>query len=216
MTLNGMVSTAEDNTKGFDCNQVLSDRQIAEFVANDYKFVIRYIPRLSPASIDLTTNEAERILKGGLGLGIVQHVSRPQWLAFGDKGRLFGNVAAREANEIGFPKGITVWLDLEEVDPGVHPQDIIEYCREWYDVVNEAGYNPGLYCGYGTGLTGKQLYNLPFRSYWKAYNLNKDEYPLPRGFQIKQDVEQVIANVRFDPDTTQSDSNGDRAWFLWP
>jgi hypothetical protein len=221
MTLRGMLSTAEDGTLGFDCNQVLTDEQIQLFVADKFKFVFRYVPRVVRGPLDLKTDEAQRILDGGLGLGIVQHVSaapagRDGWQAVGEKGHRYGEKAAIEARLIGCPSGMHVWLDLEGVETGSDPRDVAAYCIEWYKAVDGAGFNAGLYVGWQPGLTGEQLYSLPFTAYWRAFNLNRDQYPMPRGFQIKQDKEKLAHGVRYDPDTVSADEMGDRCFFLWP
>ena len=50
-----------------------------------------------------------------------------------------------------------------------------------------AGYDPGLYVGYGCILTSDQLYyKLKFRRYWGAYNLNTDSVPSVRGLCMWQ------------------------------
>jgi hypothetical protein len=93
---------------------------------------------------------------------------------------------------------------------------VIDYCVAWHEQVDAAGFNPGLYVGWQPGLSGHQLYALPFSSYWRAFNLNQDQYPLPRGFQMKQEEEKLAHGVRYDPDTASADQMGDRCWFLWP
>jgi hypothetical protein len=219
MTLSGLISTAPDALRGFDCNTPLSEDAAKLFLANNYKYAIRYVPRVNRAPNDLTPEEGERILGAGLGLGVVQHVAgAPQgldgWIPFGEKGRTYGETAAREAKAIGFPSGMTVWLDLEGVKTGTDDRDVIAYCTEWFDAVN-VEFNPGIYVGWHPGLTGEQISNLPFTSYWRAYNLNHDQYPT-RGFQLVQHEEQVLGGIKFDPDVASADAHGDRCWFLWP
>jgi hypothetical protein len=216
MSLNGMLSTAEDRTLGFDCNQVLTPAQVAAFLADGYKFVFRYIPRVARAIYDLTPDEAQMILDAGMGLGIVQHVAGEGWDALADKGRLYGSTAAAQATELGFPKGMCVWCDLEGVDATDSDEQVIAYCDEWHRMVNGAGYNAGLYVGWRTLLSGAQIHDLPFRHYWSAFNLNIDEVPTVRGVQIKQGREKVAHGVKFDPDVASADLIGERAWFFWP
>jgi hypothetical protein len=216
MTLNGMLSTAEDGIKGFDCNQVLTAQQAIAFRDDKFKFVFRYVPRVTRARYDLTAAEAELILDCGLGLGVVQHVAGEGWDALAAKGKLYGETAVQQIFDIGFPKGMLVWCDLEGVNPTDSDQQVIDFCDEWYRAVNGAGLNAGLYVGWRTLLSGAQIHNLPFRHYWSAFNLNADEVPTVRGVQIKQEAEKVAHGVRYDPDIASADLIGDRAWFFWP
>jgi hypothetical protein len=107
-----------------------------------------------------------------------------------------------------------VWCDLEGVGSegphdGVDPRDVIQFLNNWHNQVGSAGYTPGLYVGYDPDLTADQLYrNLYFEHYWAAYNLNHDQVPAVRGVQMRQDLEQVLAGVRFDPDTIHADLLG--------
>jgi hypothetical protein len=216
MSLKGMLSTAADGTKGFDCNQVLTPLQVQSFLEDGYKFAIRYVPRVNRAAYDLTHDEAQMILDNGMGVGVVQHVAGEGWDALAEKGRLYGTTAVEQMTDIGFPKGMCVWCDLEGVNPTDSDQQVIDYCDEWYRAVNGAGFNAGLYVGWRTLLSGVQIHNLPFRHYWSAFNLNIDEVPSVRGVQMKQEKEKVAHGVRFDPDVASADLIGDRAWFLWP
>jgi hypothetical protein len=68
MSLKGMLSTAADGTKGFDCNQVLTPLQVQSFLEDGYKFAIRYVPRVNRAAYDLTHDEAQMILDNGMGV----------------------------------------------------------------------------------------------------------------------------------------------------
>lgn len=214
--LKGMLSTAPDGTMVFDCNAPLSGSQCRAMLADGYAAAIRYVPRVNRASYDLSRNEAELILASGLGVGIVQHVGREGWDASAEKGKLYGATAAAQVLDMGFPKGMQVWCDLEGVDPNDNDPDVIAFCTEWHDAVDEVGLEAGLYVGWRTLLNSNQLYNLPFQHYWSAYNLNRDEFPAVRGVQMKQELQKEAHGVTFDPDIVSADKLGDRCWFFWP
>jgi hypothetical protein len=214
MTLPGRIIEAPSGLKGFDCNQHLSTAQAKAFHSMGYRFCLRYVPRRAPNPGDLTASEAAGILQMGLGLMVVQHVQRPGWLPTGGMGTEYGAFAAKSCQTIGVPMGTTVWCDLEGVGSenphdGVDPRDVIQFLNNWHNQVGSAGYTPGLYVGYDPDLTADQLGRaLRFEHYWAAYNLNRDQVPVPRGVQMRQDLEQVLAGVRFDPDTIKADNKG--------
>ena len=59
-------------------------------------------------------------------------------------------------------------VTFEGVGNSVAPQDVIDYCQAWYTAVNAAGFVPGIYVGYGSKLTGQQLFDLSFQHYWRS------------------------------------------------
>ena len=84
----------------------------------------------------------------------------------------------------------------------------------------DAGYAPGIYVGDSPGLTAKQLYrDLAFRHYWGAYNVNADQEPIRRGWQLKQRVGTAgtvagISTETYDDDVTRTDRLGGRPLWL--
>jgi hypothetical protein len=162
----------------------------------------------------LSSLEAQRILKAGLGIMVVQHVQRPGWYPTPIMGTEYGAFAALSCQRIGVPMGTTVWCDLEGVGSenphdGVDPRDVISFLNNWHNQVGSAGYTPGLYVGYDPDLTADQLgRKLYFEHYWGAYNLNRDQIPMPRQLQMTQALEKVLDGVRYDPDTIHADKMG--------
>lgn len=186
--LNGHLYTGSPGLKGFDCNAALARPALDAFVEAGYTFVVRYVRRQQFHAADLSTDEATRILDAGLALMAVQHVeSAESWIPSQQKGATYGATAAGEVARLGFPPGAMVWLDLEGVAPGTSPDTVIAYCNQWHAAVAGAGFLPGLYIGWHSGLTKHQLYEgLRFTHYWAAYNLNVDQYPVVRGVQMQQ------------------------------
>jgi hypothetical protein len=90
------------------------------------------------------------------------------------------------------------------------------YCNRWHAAVAGAGYVPGLYAGWHSGLSPQQLHQaLRFTHYWGAYNLNSDEVPAVRGLQMKQSARQPGEAVpgcdfEFQVDTIRTDALGGR------
>jgi len=220
-TLPGTPRAATPGVKGFDINRVVTPGIAQSFVAAGYKYCIRYVGRLQMASHDLTTKEALTILDAGLALMIVQHFKGEGWRPDGPTGTQYGTNAGRFSKEIGVPAGVSVWCDLEGVAAGTPAQDVIDFCNNWFDQVQAAGFVPGLYVGNSAGLSANQLFQkLRFKHYWRAYNLNDDEVPATRGVQLRQKTGKGsvggVTTGEYDDDVTQTDALGGNAVWLAP
>jgi hypothetical protein len=227
MTLPGHIFSAPDGVRGIDTTESISRAGVSGLHSSGYRFCVRYVRRDKPHASALSTSEASAILDSGLGLMLVQYVeSESAWTPTAKKGATNGGVAASEAERIGVPWGVTIWCDLEGVATGTPRQQVIDYCNRWHSEVSGAGYVPGLYVGYHSGLTATQLYaKLRFTHYWGAYNLNADEAPIVRGLQMKQSQrrsQDAVPNleVDFQVDTIAADRLGGRPTLLasegWP
>lgn len=223
MLLHGHVYSVPDGTRGFDANATITTDVASAFYAQGYRYCVRYVRRDKAHATDLTAAEATALLEAGLGLMPVQHVeSEDSWQPSADKGTTNGGVAATEAAAIGLPAGVTIWCDLEGVDPETPAQAVIDYCNQWHAAVASQGYVPGLYVGYHAGLNPSQLYrSLRFIHYWGAYNLNSDQAPAVRGLQMKQSERRSVdavpgVNLEFQVDVVRGDSLGGRPTLLAP
>ena len=216
MPLQGTIQKALPGLSGFDLNQPITANEAAAFKEAGHSFCVRYIPRTSALMTgNLSYEEAEVILASGLSLSAVQHVPLPNWMPTGALGAQYGAFAASYAkNTVGLPEGMVLWLDLESVSTAATPEDVIGYCTEWFNAIQEAGYIGGLYVGWQPGLDGPQLYNLPFKHYWSAYNA--DFTPSPRGYQLIQHTQKTLNGIAFDPNVTQTDNNGDSVIWISP
>ncbi|WP_420129456.1 DUF1906 domain-containing protein [Longimicrobium sp.] len=216
--LSGTAQAAPAGVKGFDANVTITPAQADAFWDAGFRFAIRYVGRTQMASHDLAADEAAMLLARGFGVMPVQHVLGGEWMATGDLGTEYGANAARFCQEIGFPPGVNVWLDLESVSTQAATADVSAYCHNWYSQVAAAGYVPGVYIGWQPGLTGQQLYDLPFSHYWAAYNVDGVSTPHPRGYQLVQSsgsgyVGSLGTDV-YDVDTTHVDAEGGQVLWL--
>lgn len=156
--------------KGIDTNELI-DGYTQSLLDEGYEFAIRYIAREGEVGVDndLTISEAEAILNAGLKLMLVQHVeSDTSWTPTPEKGTSYGKNAGRLAKELGFPEGVNIFLDLESVSMSVSSSTVIDYCTNWYNEVDSAGFSPGIYVGANPGISQTELSNLPFTYYWKS------------------------------------------------
>lgn len=200
---------------GFDTNNKLTSHDASAFYAKGYRFVMRYLTRTIPHPGDLDAAEIQIIRGAGLGLGCVQHVeSAESWMPSAAKGMAYGVAASQQAHAVGYPAEYSVACDLEGVSIQATHDDIIGYCNAWQRAVASAGFKPCLYVGWHCGLNAADLYNrLLFNSYWAAYNLDADEYPIVRGIQMKQRSRTLSdkpqgSNVEFDVNTVYPDRLG--------
>lgn len=199
----------------FDVDSQLTALQCSEFLKAGYITAIRYIPRSSSLLAgNLTQIEIETILESGLSLSCVQHCPLPGWLPSAALGKQYGDFAAWYANDIGLPKGMNIFLDLETPSSHATDDDCINYANSWYSAVSLGGYIPGVYLGYGIPMTPLQLYKwLAFKNYWRAYN---GPDLSGRGYQIIQKTAEVLNGVNFDPNIVAADNEGDLPIFLSP
>ena len=212
MPLPGQVQDAASSVPGFDCDAVLSADLARQFFSQGYKFCLRYLSRARAAQ-NLTAQEATDILNSGLALMPVQHARPPGWSPDASLGHADGQEASANAKAIGFPAGVNVWCDLEEVSTAARAQDVVDYARAWYHAVHAAGYSPGLYVGAATLLTGQQLFDLPFRHYWRSSSRVPD---IPRrGYQLIQFSPAIQLNgIAIDLDVALPDNEGGSARWL--
>jgi len=197
---------------GFDCNTPLSFDTAKAFKADGYEFVFRYVGRLVMKPHDLSKIELQNILAARLKLGIVQHVAI-KWKPSIDLGKTYGANAARFAKELGYAAGCGIYLDLEDVRPGTPVVDIIDYCNAWYDQVHAAGFEPGIYIGFNSFLTGAQLYhNLKFKHYWKS--MSKVPDVKIRGYEMTQGRQITAHGILIDPDDCHGDRLGNKPVFM--
>lgn len=192
---NVVIESAPSGALGFDVNHAISFEQAKQAHQSGFSFCIRYVPRLELSTNpigsngDITPEEANHILDSGLALFLVQHVSNPGWVATGPKGMRYGKNAAVYAANCGFPPGMNIFLDLEEVSSASPANDIKDFCNEWFDALIDFGYVPGVYVGSKNGLNAQQLFSgTKFEHYWHAASEADPPTPRPgdRGYQLYQ------------------------------
>lgn len=218
-----MIGTLPPGSRGFDCNTRVSPEAARKFQDAGYKFAVRYVRRSTKHDYDISVSELLGLLNAGLGVMLVQHVAAEGWQPIGKLGQSYGAIAAEEARAVGYPIPGLIWCDLEGVSAHADPRDVIAFCNSWYDAVRTAGFDAGLYVGYGCGLTAEQLYyRLKFRRYWSAYNLNADSIPAVRGVCMRQGPYPRPADrvgavpFQYDTDVIQKDHFGNLPNVLLP
>jgi hypothetical protein len=213
---NVVIESAPEGSLGFDVNHPITLKQAKEAFNSGFTFCVRYVPRLELSlepigEPDITFAEANDILDSGLALVLVQHVSVPGWTASANKGMRFGKNAAVYANQCGFPRGINIFLDLEEVSSTSTSAEIQAFCNEWFDAVEDVGYAPGVYVGSKNGLNAEQLFiGTKFRHYWHAASQADPPIPRPgdRGYQMFQPLNLTSAQRSKLSNVTLADKIG--------
>jgi hypothetical protein len=214
--LAGRVEAAADGAIGFDTSGRVDEEAAKKFKANNFKFCLRYLS-LNPkqGKNDLTVKEANGILSAGLGLMPVQHVRKGSWRPTAAMGSGDGKHAVKHAQDIGFPPGVCVWVDLEDVDQSSKFAEVMDFVTSWAAQVAGAGYRPGVYVGINhIPITPKQLASLPVVHYWKSGSHVPDVENI--GYQMVQKIFPAERHfgVDIDRDTTGVDKDGRRAHWL--
>ena len=212
MALNGKIASAAPGLIGWDTDTKVTAAKAKEFYDKGFRFCIRYLTRSKDVENpgDITAAEAALILKAGLALSAVQHVAPAGWTATAALGTQYGKRAASNAKQADLPGGMNLWLDLEGISNASSHQDVIDYCNNWFDAVEAAGYVSGLYVGDRAILTGTELFlKLKTRHYWKSGSAVPD---IPhRGYQMTQ-----YSDHDFDRDVTANDRLGGAVLWLAP
>lgn len=210
-------ATVPPPLQGFDTDNVLNEKMVLAFVSRHYGFCLRYLSHDKTTHGDLSADEALLIRKHGLGLMPVQHVRSYPWSPSGALGKEDGQFAVAHAQAVGVPPGVSVWMDLENVNLNTPAEAVIDYCKNWFLVVHGAGYSPGLYVGANCGLNGEQLSQLPFQAYWKSISSVPD---IPgRGYQMVQSIPTRAVSsklpIAIDSSYATTDNKGGQP-SLWP
>ncbi|MGK5011066.1 glycoside hydrolase domain-containing protein [Janthinobacterium sp. MDB2-8] len=170
--LAGAVAPAWPGASGVYVDGKLDSATAQAFAGQGYAFVLRKLSWSDAAPADgFNSLEANEILQAGLALMPVQtmppEASLPAGTAGAELGARDGKRAAALARWIGFPAGVSVWLQLGPHGTGATPQTMLDYCNAWHDAVAHAGYVPGLGLADG-GLPGDETYyaQLRFQQYW--------------------------------------------------
>ena len=210
----GTVRAAPNKSLGFDADSKISLSVAQSFYNEGYRFCCRYLSLGTEESFDLTYEEANDILDSGLALMPVQHVLSPGWEPNAELGKIHGENAAANADNVGFPPRVNVWCDLEGIRAGISAQSVIDYCNNWYDAVAVYGYLPGLYVGANSILNSEQLYeSLKFQHYWKS----ESEVPevAVRSYQMVQYYyPEPVSGISIDKDITYIDKQGGQPQWL--
>jgi hypothetical protein len=179
-----------DGSRGIDCPRQLLPSTIQGVLNDGYAFAVRYLSRAAYVNpSDVRGIEADTIRRMGLALGFVQHCppEKQPWTPSVITSRADGYSAIRQLHAIGVPAGKTVWFDLENVAPNSSPLLVEDCVNGWSEIVDDAGYQSGVYVGDGCLLDRLALYhNLRVTRYWAAYNLDRDRVPAVRGVCMQQ------------------------------
>jgi hypothetical protein len=210
-----MIKKASKNMKGFDTCTPLSLEKAKEFKNAGYDFCIRYVSLSNNRTGDISTEEVNNIINAGLALGIVQHVRYSGWKPSAILGQNDAQMALNHLTQVGIPKGITVYVDLEGVASGTPASDIIAYANTWHDIISKAGYIPGIYIGANAYLSSEQLYNsLKFQHYWKSLSNVPDV--AVRGYEMVQLRQINKLGILIDEDVVITDNQGNTPIFIFP
>jgi Domain of unknown function (DUF1906) len=216
--LSGNIEAAPAGAMGFDCNAPLTSGGATSFVDQGFTFAVRYLARTSPqAGNNLSNAEAQTILAAGLALMAVQHFAGAGWAPTESLGQQYGAAAVANAQAVGLPPGVNVWLDLESVGAESSSADVIAYCNTWFGLVSAAGYAPGLYVGVDPCLTSAQLYSdLTVQYYWRS--LSGATPPVAtRGFCMLQSAGSgTIGGYDYDENVIQADAMNSTPQWLAP
>ncbi len=145
---------------GFDSVQAIASvAQGQRMYASGMRFAMRYLGTTTPTEVDM-------LHSAGLAVMPVTYSRKPGWVPSASLGHADAIVALAHLKALGIPRGVTVFLDLE--GPGGHAQDVVDWVNAWAADMKTAGYDPGLYVGYGTLLTSHELMALGVDRYWHS------------------------------------------------
>jgi hypothetical protein len=172
---------------GVDCDTVLAATIAAGLRAAGAAFALRYLGSLTPG-------ELQAILETGMLVGVVTYAD--EWE---------GASTVADLRALGVPAGVTVWLDVEGLGPGVTADEATAKINAWSETVVAAGYLAGLYVGDSQPLDAAQLYAMAPTAYWRSASLVVEP---ECGYQLVQSPTTTLAGVSVDVDYVMPDRRG--------
>lgn len=134
---------------GFDTSQFPGLPMMAA-LKRDFSFCGFYLPAPSHSNSSWTGNRQALVDQGWgvVPIYVGQQITGPGSHAVtAAQGTIDGQSCAARMDAEGFPKGSTVYLDLENGAPYQPPQT--EYVLAWANALGAGGFNPGIYCSHG-------------------------------------------------------------------
>jgi hypothetical protein len=197
-----IAEKARDGAQGIDCDTRLDAAACARLKAAGIDFVVRYLR-------DVPRTELDVILGADLAFMGAGHVRYPGWTPSSGMGLLDGINLANAGRALTLPAGVTLWCDVEGVSPAATASDVIAYVNAWCESITAGGFEPGLYVGYASLLTGRQLYHsISTRRYWKSGS--QVPTPAERGYSmIQTTLDAEFVELRVDRDVIKADGFGD-------
>jgi hypothetical protein len=203
-----VVKLSFAGAQGFDINRPLSGGEYVALKSSGMDFAFRYVPlNAADAAGHITNAELNAILAAGLAVLLVQNVDSPPWSPTAELGTSHGSYAVSYAKAIEYPAGGPIYCDMESPAKSATPADCLAYINAWVKEVQDGGFEPCLYCGWGLPLTSTQLFDIPVvKRYWRAYN---GPEVATRGYSMIQHTQKTLNGVTYDPNTIQVDELGD-------
>ncbi len=98
-----------------------------------------------------------------------------------------GHRMVTAAQYVKSPQGMTCWLDAEGMPSGMSGTAWLDWVNAWSQIVNQAGYNCGIYLNGPYPVTSAQLYtNLPYiHHYWHGISAMTPPVAT-RGYTVSQ------------------------------
>ncbi len=130
--------------------------------------------------------EAENALNGACFVVLYQGYYSGMW-ADPSTGTTRGQEAVSAAQNVDYPGGCTIYLDVEQTD-SVSATTVIDWINNWAAQVVDAGYEAGIYVGCVQPLDSSQLYyDLPnVNHYWETCSTDCRVAVDVRGYQVFQ------------------------------
>ncbi len=170
------TSLAATGTHGFLTPDEVPAEIAAALVDQGFRFVVRSV--LGPGTPDgshLSQDEASALAEAGLAIMGLQPAGTESRALDQASGSAAGKLAADGADAAGMPRGCTLWLDLDNVDPDTTAEDVIAYCNAWHVAVSDAEYFPAIRVGENCGLASDTLYwRLRMKRYWRASSVSPE------------------------------------------
>lgn len=187
--------------KVFDCSTPLTGAVIAAFRSDGYEAVARYLVPSSWKAI--TKSEADTISEAGLQIISVFETTANRALVGRAAGLVDGASAIQVANDIGQPKGSTIYFAVDFDATAAQMPAVIEYIRGASEAT--PGYNTGVY---GSAAVIKAIQESGTCSrYWQTYAWSYGEKV--EGihiYQYKDDI--TIHGINVDLDESYGEEGG--------
>ena len=221
---------------GFDASTYVTPAQVKQLAESGYEYRIGYLrrdkhvnqhPDMSGWPVSLSVQELHEHLNAGVMVGAVQFARFHglNYLSAG-AGKTIGEAAAWNAEMLGLPKGIHLWLDAEWNDCPTgwwarrkYIARVLAYCAAWCRAVVAAGYRAAVYEGFWE-LSARQWYSIPkATAYWLSA-MRDVKPPRVRGCCMYQGWEHSRKKARYgrppvhgvslDTDFSRYDRKGER------